>query len=561
MNEGFPGKRRAKDALDRDYPPRVMPAALVKPKERVEHGFNILSAALLVAAVAFLFHSIISGWFSFVEENQTYSYALLLPPVALGLILLKMRQVGWRTFLKDSSSDRLGYALIAVGCLMLLAGREALLLFVMRLSFLVVLIGVVLALFGRRNLARVAFPLGLMLLAIPLPATIYLPLSGRLQLVSSAIAGHGLNLLGVPALRQGNIIVLPNATLEVAQACSGIHSLFALTATAALAAYLLVEDRLAQVLVLLSAVPIAILFNGLRIILTATACYTISPQAAQGIAHLSTGFVVFALGCALIVTLCVLLSRRQARAAGKKIPAVGSRPGELKTKGGSLALLRWNVVAATAVALFAFAIQGGVHMDRPVPLQRSLSAFPLQLGQWHGQPVPVSQADLKSLNPSAILTRVYAAPHAASPVELYVAYYSRQETGETMHSPMHCIPGAGWEVDDSASQIIPSGKYGNIHANRLLFQREGQRMLVVYWYMQQGEPERSQLSGIIHTFWRSVVERRSDGCLIRLSAPVSTTVQKTETELTAFARHAVPLLMNDFLPLPSSKKLLVASKR
>jgi exosortase D (VPLPA-CTERM-specific) len=535
-------------------------AALAPQKTKIEHSFTLLSVTLLCAAVVFLYRSTLSGWFEFVSMDQTYSYALLIPPVALAIALLEIRNLGWRRFLADAQSDRFGYALIALGCLMLLAGREALLLFVMRLSFLVTLTGVALVVLGRRNLRRLAFALAFLLFAVPLPATIYLPLSGRLQLISSAFAGHGLDLLGIPALREGNVIVLPNATLDVAQACSGIHSLFALTATATLAAYLLVEGRLAQLLVALSAAPIAILFNGLRIVTTAVMCVTIGPEAARGLSHLTTGFVVFALGCGAIVAICMLLSRRQGIGPRAIPPAPNRWPDGPPAQVRPLIHWWWNAGAAVVVAIFAFALQGTVHIDRPVALRHPLTEFPMQLGKWHGRELTISKRQLESLNPSAILTRVYASQGGA-PVELYVAYYNRQESGATMHSPLHCIPGAGWEADESSLQRVPSGDGPKILANRMIFQKNDERMLVVYWYMLQGVPERSQLGGVINTLWRSVFERRSDGCLIRLSVPVVGSEKKTLSELMGFAQSAVPLLVQDYLPGPSGNQVFVASKR
>lgn len=536
-------------------------APFAQRETRVKHAFALLSTVLLCACAAFLYRSVLGGWFEFVQRDETYSYALLVPPIAGALALLEIRTMGWRRFIADTHGDRRGYVLIALGCLMLLAGREALLLFVMRLSFLVTVVGVTLAVLGRRNLRRLVFPLGFLLFAIPLPATAYLPLSGRLQLISSALAGHGLDLLGIPALREGNIIVLPNSTLDVAQACSGIHSLFALIATATLAAYLMVDRRVAQIVVVLSAAPIAILFNGVRIIATALMCFTIGPEAARGLTHMTTGFVVFALGCVALTALCMLLSRRTSVDPRGSSPVPNRPQAAAQTEKRPLILSRWNAGAAVAVAIFAFAVQDNVHLDRPIDLQRPLNAFPMQIGEWEGHQITISKRQLESLNPSAILTRVYAAANNQTPVELYVAYYSRQESGATMHSPLHCIPGAGWEVDKSSSQSVPSGDGSSkILANRLVFQRNNDRILVLYWYMQQGEPERSQLGGVMTTLWRSIFERRSDGCLIRLSAPVIGSEKKTVSELMAFARHAVPLLVQNYLPRPSENELFAASK-
>ena len=117
-----------------------------------------------------------------------------------------------------------------------------------------------------------------------------------------------------------------------------------------------------------------------------------------------------------------------------------------------------------------------------------------------------------------------------------------------MHSPLHCIPGAGWEVEQQSVLPISSVALGSIHANMVIFENDGTRMLVVYWYMEQGISERSELQGAFATLWHAIFENRSDGCLIRVSAPIVESEQKTLNEELTFIRDSAPLLINQFLP-------------
>jgi len=434
----------------------------------------------------------------------------------------------------------MGYLVIAAGCLLLLVGEISTLLYIARLSFLIVLAGLALTVIGRRGLSIFSFPAGYLLFALPLPTLVYLPLSARLQMVSSILAGKSLDLLGVPAIREGNIITLPTTQLEVVEACSGIHSLFALLAVATLAGYLLRSRKAERLLISLSAIPLAILLNAARITSLGVLSYQVGPDAAAGFAHMTTGVVIFAIGSAVILGLCKVTggTRSERKIVAQEAPASGE---------ARIAFPWLNLTAAVALLGLAVALRGNIGFDRPVSLRQELSHFPLDLGGWKGHDLSISAAQLAVLRANAVLAREYT--RAAAPATtLYVAYFATQREGTAMHSPLHCIPGAGWEVEQQSVLPISSVAFGSIHANKVIFANGGNRMLVVYWYIEQGISERSELQGAFATLWHAIFEQRSDGCLIRVSAPIVESEQKTLNEELTFIRESAPLLINRFLP-------------
>ena len=158
-----------------------------------------------------------------------------------------------------------GRVIVLVGLLLYVIGDYATLYVVLHLSLWIVIVGLVLSFIGPVAAREIAFPLLYLLTSIPLPVFLYSALSGRLQLWSSALGVGCLQFVGVTAFREGNVIDLGPVQLQVAEACSGIRYLFPLTSLALLCAYLFRDRMWKRVLLVLSALPISVLVNGLRI--------------------------------------------------------------------------------------------------------------------------------------------------------------------------------------------------------------------------------------------------------------------------------------------------------
>jgi exosortase D (VPLPA-CTERM-specific) len=506
--------------------------------------FSTASLWGLAAAAVILYRPLLIDWFVSLLDDPTFSYALWIPPLVVYLVYLQVNRMGGTRVKSLFAPSYAGYAVMGAGCVLLLAGEVSTLLYIARLSFLVVLAGLALTIMGWRGLSLFSFPAGYLLFAVPLPTLVYVPLSARLQMLSSMLAGQSLDLLGVPALREGNIITLPNNQLEVIEACSGIHSLFALLAIGTLAGYLLRSRNTQRVLIALSAIPVAILLNAVRITLIGVLSYQVGPGAAAGFAHMTTGLVIFMFGCAVIVGLC------GRKPAAQTVPPVNPGrailPPLLGTKHERLG--PWlNIAVAAGMLAVAAVLRGNVGFDRPVALREPLGRFPFKLGAWNGRDITIPPRQLAVLRASAVLMRDYSRA-SGLPINLYVAYFATQREGTAMHSPLHCIPGAGWEVARQSSLPISYAMLGTIEANKVIFTNGDNRMLVVYWYMEQGGAERGELQGAMATLWHAIFERRSDGCLIRVSAPIVGSEQTTLNELLKFINQSAPLLINRFLP-------------
>jgi exosortase len=149
----------------------------------------------------------------------------------------------------------------------------------------------------------VAFPLAFLALMIPLPAIIYNQVTFPLQLLASRLSSGGLELVGVPVLREGNVLVLPNYSLEVVEACSGIRSLMSLIALAVAYGYFAEKRQWARITLVVLMLPIAVASNSMRVMGAGVLTYWFGPQAAEGFFHLFQGWLIFvsAVACMLLV--------------------------------------------------------------------------------------------------------------------------------------------------------------------------------------------------------------------------------------------------------------------
>jgi exosortase len=192
-----------------------------------------------------------------------------------------------------------GLAVLIAGLGILVLGTLGAELFLTRVSLILVLAGTILFVWGADHLRALAFPLGFLLFMIPLPTVLFDHLAVSLQLVASGIGAEVLRAADVPVLRDGNILRLAGITLQVNDACSGIRSLHALAALTLCLGYRRGGSRWRRCGAALIAIPVAVLFNGLRIGVSGIAASHLGSWAAEGMFHETVGWLVFvaAAGC------------------------------------------------------------------------------------------------------------------------------------------------------------------------------------------------------------------------------------------------------------------------
>jgi exosortase len=207
--------------------------------------------------------------------------------------------------------NRGGIAIVAWGAAQMLLGTLAAQVFVARTAFLVSLAGAVLFLGGTRALKTLAFPLLLLAFLFPLPAMIYARVTLPLQIFASAGAETVLNWIGIPVLRDGNILELPHERLSVVEACSGIRSLLSLSFLSLVYAYFF-DRRVGMRWVLLAAtVPIAIAANAARVTLMGI-LGEYRADLAHGVFHLFEGWALFVVALGLLIAVHRLLRHHAA---------------------------------------------------------------------------------------------------------------------------------------------------------------------------------------------------------------------------------------------------------
>ena len=173
-------------------------------------------------------------------------------------------------------------------------------LFLTRISLLGAIGGSLLFLFGWQVIRILAFPLGILLLMVPLPAIIFNQITFPLQLWASEFGEFVLNTSRIPVLREGNVLILANTTLEVAEACSGIRSLISLLTLGIVFGYFTDSRQTVRTLIALSTIPIAIFANGVRVAGTGIAAHYFGSAAAEGFFHEFSGWLLFLVAFALL---------------------------------------------------------------------------------------------------------------------------------------------------------------------------------------------------------------------------------------------------------------------
>jgi len=196
-----------------------------------------------------------------------------------------------------------------LGLFLLVFGKAGTIDFVMRFSFLMVLVGLSLFLLGTNIIKSALFPLSYLVFMIPLPSVLYNDLTFRLKLLASILSTKLLALIGIHAFREGNIIHLNQTSLQVIDACSGLRSLISLLALAVLFAYFTQKSIWKRLSLVLLTIPITIFSNSCRLTVTAILVDHIGPQATEGFFHIFTGIIMFVIALVLLVLCGTILQR------------------------------------------------------------------------------------------------------------------------------------------------------------------------------------------------------------------------------------------------------------
>jgi exosortase D (VPLPA-CTERM-specific) len=511
--------------------------------------------AVVIAVLGYLYTDslrfLVRAWL----EDDNYNHGPFIPLVSLYLVWLRWRQL--RTV--ERRGAWWGLPIITAGLVIYVIGQFAAMHAAVHASLWMVLVGFVTCVVGTAGVALLAFPLFYLLAAIPLPEFLHYELSSRLQLLSSALGVGCLQLIGVVAYREGNVIDLGPMQLQVVEACSGIRYLFPLTALTLLCAYLYRESLWKRALLFLSSIPISVLLNGFRIGAIGMLVETYGLSAAEGFSHFFEGWVFFVASLGLLCAEMWVLARVGSAASRRPFDVLIGPPSIELGRSAAMPAVRPEEGLASQAPLVAGGVMLVVAMlaaptvaprEFPSPARHSLLEFPLQLGQWRGTSSAMERQYLDALQLDDYVLADYTATEKA-PVNLYVAYFQSPKKGRSSHSPRQCIPGGGWEITSFEPLRLHevSGGAGALDVNRVVIEKDQHKQIVYYWFKQRDRWITSEYAVKFYLFWDSLTRHRADGALVRLVSGVNggETETAVDARLQTVAGLVTPVL-NRYVP-------------
>ena len=560
--------------------------------------------ALFGGLLAALYHSSYAWLFQKDWPREDYNYCYLIPLVVLYLIWEKKDELAAEPAVPSWG----GLLLLVPGLLLFWVGDLAGELYSLYFSSWFAAVGILWMQIGWRKLKVILFPLFIALSMFPLPNFLNTKLTFGLRLISSKIGVALIQLYGVSAYREGNVIDLGFTQLQVVDACSGLRYLFPLLIMGVLLSYFYKAALWKKVLLVVSTVPLTIIINSLRIAATGILFRVWGPAVAEGFFHGFSGWLIFMFALAVLLVEMWVLKYVGGPPRSKpevKKPEVGSQRPEVRRDAtmlrlknattqrplhpdnainaerdasseallhrnspGSLrrffqpltsdlgrlisdlrSLLPPQFVVAVIMLAGALALAQGVEFREKIPASKPFSQFPLTVGAWEGTRQSMEQKFITELDLSDYAIVDYVGSHGKG-VNFYVAYYETQQKGESIHSPETCLPGSGWAFEGAgrAAVDLANGRMP-MPVNRAFMEKAGQRQLSYFWFPQRGRVLTNAYQLKLFTFWDALTRQRTDGALVRLITPIyeREEVADAEQRLQAFTRDIIPVL-DQFIP-------------
>ena len=509
---------------------------------------SLLGPGWLLLAIAGMAAFYWTGLVSLPEawRRPEFSHGYFVPFIALFLLLRKARAL-------DYGADRqwAGIGVVLLALAVGLIGNLASIADVVTYGLLMCIAGVVLLVFGFHAGLKLWAPVAYLVFMLPLPSFVYWPLSTKLQHVSSRIGTSIISAMGIPVYLDGNVVDLGTYKLQVAEACSGLNYLFPLLSFGFLVAVIYKGPAWHKVVLFLSAVPITIAMNCVRIAMVGLLVDSFGAGQAEGFLHLFEGWVIF-VAC-LVLLLIEALLLQQLSSNPKPLSALIDLGSDgLSASARRIAALvpsKGLVASASLIALAGlvwYVAQSDAITTPPQIARQSFATFPQEFGEWTAKEEVLEPAISQVLGADDYLLADYRPRDGSAAVNVFIAYYSSQVSGNGIHSPEVCIPAGGWEVSQweraSAGFRLPSGQ--PLWVNRAEIQKGLNRQVVYYWFEQRGRPMTNSYAAKFSTLWDSVVKGRTDGALVRLVTPIGSgeTERDTDARLARFLDVFYPML-------------------
>jgi len=507
---------------------------------------------LILGVIAMLVGMI---YFSSIQElvriwgvKEEYSYGYMIPFITAFLIWQRKDRLQQQSF----KGSWWGVVLVVFAIILLALGRLSTLFLIEQISLVLLVAGLAWALMGWSAFRIIAVPLLILFFMIPLPQFFLTEISQQLQFISSEIGVAVIRLFGISVYLEGNVIDLGTYKLQVVEACSGLRYLFPLMTLGFIAAYIFKGAFWKRAIIFLSTIPITILMNSFRIGVIGVMVEYWGSSMAEGFLHDFEGWIVFMACTALLVLEMWVL----AMVGRDRLPLHEAFGIDLPEPVGEDSKIAYRkIVPAFIMSSFLVVMTALVVTLMPDrieirPERKSFTEFSMTLPGWQGSGDQLESVILDELKLSDYLLADYVSD-SGNRVNLYVAYYASQRQGESAHSPRTCLPGGGWKIKSLAEKAVEGVTVAGIplYVNRALIQKGEYRQLVYYWFQQRGRIINNEYLVKWFIFWDSLMQKRSDGALVRLVylMPPGSDEVDADRVLAAFIAEAA-VLLDDYIP-------------
>ena len=205
-----------------------------------------------------------------------------------------------------------------------------------------------------------------------------------------------------------------------------------------------------------------------------------------------------------------------------------------------------RIVALIGILLLGLTVIRASSVWEAIPLRAPLARLPLTLGDWRWRrDLPLDEGTLNVLKADDYVSRSYS--NGRSTVDLFIGYYASQRQGDTMHSPMNCLPAAGWQPMSIGRVQVPVEGAAPVNANRSEIQRGLDKQLVLYWYQSHGRTVASDYASKAYLVIDALRMHRSDAAIVRVIAPLGSREVAADRAAADFVRVLRPML-DGYLP-------------
>jgi exosortase D (VPLPA-CTERM-specific) len=438
-----------------------------------------------------------------------------------------------------------GLAFIAFAMLMLLVGTLGAELSLPRASLVFLIAGLIILFRGWGFFRAVLFPWAFLFLMIPIPVLLMNQITFPLQLLASKLATGLLQWAQVPVLREGNLLYLAtrNEPLDVAEACSGIRSMLTLVTLSLIYGYLLESRIWVRAALVALAFPIAIVANSFRIFGTGMLVQYGHPDLAEGFLHEFSGEVIFVVALVMLF-FCHRLIVRVFGPGSKTDEQAHIVPPRTSFRERRPIQVSLRFALAVALMLPAAVILQAASRPEYFPSRAQLSSFPSQIDSWTGTSESIDPQSLELLGHPEYVIYTYENTARPEPwIQLYIAYYASQRAGDTIHSPNHCLPGAGWIPTSRKIVEIEGAEGASFPANRYVVEKGVDRQLVLYWFQAHGREVASEYGAKYYLIADSIRMNRSDGALVRFMTPMldGETAEQAQSRVMGLGSKTIPM--------------------